>query len=360
MNPIPFAIIGGGWRAEFYLRIARALPECFTVTGIYVRDAAKRATLQHTWNIPAADSIGALRRTLQKPRFIVISVPSAVACEYLGACAELKIPALGETPPAPTLGGLLRLHTTLTAKGARVQIAEQYAFQPHHAALLAIAHSGRLGNISQVQASVAHGCHAMHIMRRFLGAGFQNVTVEARARTAPLVEGPGRDGPPARERIVQDEQTFARFDFENGRLGLHDFTYAQYFSWIRANRILVRGERGELDADNARWLLSHDAPISAPIVRHDAGQRTNLEGFYHKGYTLGAEWIYRNPLAPGRLADDEIAIATCLLRMSEYADDGDSFYDLREASQDQYLSLLMDEAVKTGQPAKSVTQPWAK
>jgi predicted dehydrogenase len=360
MNPIPFAIIGGGWRAMFYLRIARALPERFTVTGIYARDAAKRTALQHTWNIPAVDSIDALTRTPQKPRFIVISVPSAIAREYLCACAGLKIPALCETPPAPAPDGLLRLHTMLTAKGARVQIAEQYTFQPHHAALLAIARSGRLGNISQVQTSVAHGCHAMHIMRRFLGAGFQNVTIEARAHTAPLVEGPGRDGPPARERIVQDEQIFARFEFENGRLGLHDFTCAQYFSWIRANRILVRGERGELDAGTARWLLSHDTPVSAAILRHDAGQQTNLEGFYHKGYTLGAEWIYRNPLAPGRLADDEIAIATCLLRMSEYADNGVSFYDLREASQDQYLSLLMDEAVKTGRPVKSVTQPWAK
>ena len=35
---INFVIIGGGWRAEFYLRIAQLLPDRFNVTAICVRN----------------------------------------------------------------------------------------------------------------------------------------------------------------------------------------------------------------------------------------------------------------------------------------------------------------------------------
>jgi hypothetical protein len=37
MTPIPFAIVGTGWRAEFYLRVARACPEHFKVVGLVSR-----------------------------------------------------------------------------------------------------------------------------------------------------------------------------------------------------------------------------------------------------------------------------------------------------------------------------------
>ena len=71
------------------------------------------------------------------------------------------------------------------------------------------------------------------------------------------------------------------------------------------------------------------------------------------------EWVYHNPTRPGRLADDEIAVADCLLRMSANVRSGGRFYDLAQGAQDQYLSLLMDEAVRTGKPVRSRRQAWA-
>ena len=38
---ITFGVIGGGWRAGFYLRIAKLCPEQFRVAGIYVRNPEK-------------------------------------------------------------------------------------------------------------------------------------------------------------------------------------------------------------------------------------------------------------------------------------------------------------------------------
>ena len=43
----------------------------------------------------------------------------------------------------------------------------------------------------------------MSLMRKLLGIGYEDATIEARAFTAPLVERPGRDGPP-REEHVED------------------------------------------------------------------------------------------------------------------------------------------------------------
>ena len=58
MNPIIFGIIGGGWRAEFFLRIARSLPERFRVAGMLVRDAAKGARLEAAFGVPTVRAPG--------------------------------------------------------------------------------------------------------------------------------------------------------------------------------------------------------------------------------------------------------------------------------------------------------------
>ncbi|WP_334072297.1 hypothetical protein [Paenibacillus sp. A14] len=58
-----FGILGGGWRAEFYLRIAKALPDEFEVGEIWVRDEAKARDLETRWGVKAtADLEGFLGR----------------------------------------------------------------------------------------------------------------------------------------------------------------------------------------------------------------------------------------------------------------------------------------------------------
>jgi hypothetical protein len=63
--------------------------------------------------------------------------------------------------------------------------------------------------------------------------------------------------------------------------------------------------------------------------------------------------------APDRLADDEIAIATALERMTACAQGGPDVYSLAEAAQDRYIDILMEQALRNGQPVASEHQPWA-
>ncbi|MBW3638193.1 MAG: gfo/Idh/MocA family oxidoreductase, partial [Armatimonadetes bacterium] len=226
------------------------------------------------------------------------------------------------------------------------------------AARISLAQSGRLGRITQAQVSVAHSYHGINLLRRYLNVDFENATITARSFESPIVEGAGREGLPPEEKIVSSKQTLAFLDFGD-RLGVFDFTSRQYRATIRASRTLVRGERGEISDSKARYLLDFRTPVEVEFLRRDAGKEDDLRPLHHEGITLGGEWMYRNPFAPGRLSDDEIAVATCLQKMDQYVNGGPDFYSLAEASQDHYLSLLMDQAVNSGEPLRTQTQIWA-
>ena len=356
MSDVSFGIIGGGWRAEFFLRIAAALPERFGICGMQVRDEAKGRALEKAFGVRTYRTQDELLSQTQ-PLFVVVSVPTDVAPEILHSLADRDVPALCETPPGSDVEALTDLHALVRA-GARIQVAEQYIFQPMHAARLAIARSGRLGAVSQARVAVAHGYHGISLIRHLLGVTFEAPTISAFSFASGLIAGPGRDGPPTEQRTDTSAQTLALLDFGD-RLGVYDFSSGQYFSWVRAPRVLVRGDRGEICNTTVKYLADFQTPIEVELRRQDAGHGGNLEGYYHKGVLAGDEWVYTNPFTPGPLADDELAIATSLDRMANYVRTGAAFYSLAEAAQDRYLDLLVAEACQSGQPIEAEIMPWA-
>ncbi len=333
-RPITFGIVGGAWRAEFFFRIAQALPDRFRIVGCVARTEATRSRIGRAWGIATFNSIGDLVRS--KPDFVVTSVPWAESAPVILELAAHDVGVLAETPPAQDLETLTKLGKELP-ENARVQVAEQYQFQPVHAARLALARSGLLGEVSEVQ--------------------IERASIRALEFKSPIVAGSTRAGPPQEERKILTKQTIASLEFE-GKLAVFDFVEDQYFSWIRSHRVLVRGDRGEINNLDVRYLIDFATPMEMQLKRMDAGQTGNLEGYHHKGYIAGGAWWYRNSFAPARLSDDEIAIATCLESMARYLETGNSFYDLTEASQDHYLSILIDRAAKSGNSLESSNQIW--
>jgi hypothetical protein len=356
-QPIHFAIVGGGWRTAFYLRIVRALPELFILDGLVVRDASKGLSLEKKWNVPTFRCVPDLLANCS-PEFVVTSVswePNPTLIEQLAA---YPLPILSETPPAPDLQRLRHL-AELVKGGARIQVAEQYIYQPHHAARLAMIASGALGKVSEAQVSICHGYHGISLMRHFLGIGYENAHITARSFKSALIEGPGRDGPPTKEHLTTSHQVLAWFDFGD-KLGIYDFAGDQYFSWVRGQRLLVRGERGEVADMQASYLLNYTTPMTINFERQVAGANGNLEGNYLKGITGSGKWWYRNPFIPATLSDEELAIATTLVKMGSYARGEDvGPYSLAEACQDRYFDLMMEQALHTGQSISTETQPWA-
>lgn len=358
MEPIVFGIVGTGWRSEFFLRIARALPDRFSVCGTVTRNPAERSDFALKWGVKLYEDIDALVDQA-RPSFVVTSVPRSVNPQTIEAIVARGLPVLSETPPATDVPSLVAFYRNIRKAGGKVQVAEQYFLQPHHAARLAVIESGLIGTASQAQVSAAHGYHGVSLIRNFLGVTFEKARIAAREVVSPIVGGPGRDGPAEKEEIRSSKQLVAWIDFGD-RLGVFDFAGEQYFSPVRAHRVLVRGERGEISGNRVSYLKDFRTPIHLDLTRHDTGREGDLEGHHLKGLQLGGEIVYTNPLAPARLSDDEIAVGACLLGMQRYVETGEDIYPLALACQDQYLDLLCQQAAETGGEMETETQAWCE
>jgi len=350
-----FGLIGRAWRAEFFLRIARDLPEKFPLAGVVVRDSEKRKQLQATWAVPVYATAEELLAK-GKPAFVVTSVSWEANLPLMKFLASQNMPVLSETPIAPALEDLHQV-AQLTKAGARIQLAEQYLFQPMHAARLKLVRDGRLGTIHEADVSFAHGYHGISLLRNYLQTGLRLPKITARTFKSRLVGGPGRQGAPKERAVVESERIIAQIDYGD-LLGIFDFTRDQYFSWIRSPRLMVRGEEGEINGNHVRLLKDFQTPIDFTLVRQETGQEANLEGRHLRAVLGGGEILYQNPFTPARWSDDEIAVATSLARMQVYVETGESFYGVPEGCHDRYLDILISESVRQGKTIEAAPQPW--
>jgi len=355
---VKFSIIGGaGFRAQYFLRIARALPNRFRISGLVVRDEVKGRAMEAEWGVQTYRSLEELLKN-EAPDFMVVSVSGQAGFEYLYRLAELGIPVLAETPPASDLKGLEQLHQELTVHGARIQVAEQYPYHPIQEARLALIRSGRLGKITETTVSVSHMYHGASLIRKMLGINFEEASIRAMRFESRWINGPTRGGPPTEDKLIPLQRDLAWLDFGDS-LGIYDFTRDQHRSWTRSNHLSVRGERGEIFDNRVLIQQESTVPLQLELKRINRGELENAEGYYLQGIICGEQWLYDNPFIPARLYDDEIAIASCLDKMAVYASGGPGFYGLEEASQDTYLGMMIGQAIQTGETVRAVRQCWA-
>jgi predicted dehydrogenase len=353
--PLSFGLIGSGWRAEFFLLIARDLPEQFPLAGVVARNPDKRWELARRWSAPTFSTLDGLLAE-RRPDFVVTSVSASANLEWMELLSKRGVPVLSETPIGRNLKELHRV-VDLERAGARIQVAEQYIFQPLHAARLALIETGQLGTIHEADVSIAHGYHGVSLLRHFLQTGLRLPKITARRFTSRIVAGPHRNRLPTERKVVESVRTIAQLDYGD-RFGVFDFTGDQYHSWIRSPRLLVRGEEGEINQTTVRLLKRFDTPFQFDLVRRDTGHAGNLEGYSHRSITGGGEALYQNLFPTMRWNDDEIAVATSLSRMSTYLTTGEPVYSVAEACHDCYLDQLIAESAASVDAVVGVAQPW--
>jgi len=344
-----FALIGFGFRARAFWRVAAELPDV-TCVGAVVRGARE---------LPLAAFTSLEACMAARPDFVVTAVPWTANPDVISEAVACGVPVLAETPPAPDVAGLRRLWDAVGGSDL-VQVAEQYLRMPAHAARAAAVHGGIIGTPTQVQVSSTQQYHAVALIRGLLGAGFAPATVRAVRMSAPLVQPLTRQGWSDDPTPKPATTTIATLDFGAGRSGLYDFTDNQTRNQLRFRRILVRGTHGELRDDEIVHLAGPATIARVPLVRRQTGHDLDLDGFDTQTIMLGGEVLYRNPYPGRRWNDDEIATAAMLEAMAAWVRGaGPPPYPLAEAAQDQLVALAVEQAADTDRTLTTTVEAWA-
>ncbi|WP_220093015.1 Gfo/Idh/MocA family protein [Actinomyces sp. Z5] len=360
-GPVRFGVIGAGWRARFFLRLAAMAPERLECVGALARRAESRQALAEEFGVATTDSLDDLRA--RSPELVVPSVGWAAMPDLVRELVDRGIPVLSETPPAPDPDSLRALWRDVGASGL-VQVAEQYPRMPGHAARLAAIRAGTIGTPTWAQVSSTHGYHAVSLLRHFLADDDAPlggpVTVTARSFPAPLLQPLGRDGWNAVPAVEPGETVLATLAFDGGRTGVYEFTSNQWHNPLLSRRVLVRGTLGEIVDDAVtRWVPDAGA-VTSRIEYRRTGRDLNLEGNDLVHASLDGRVVYRNRWVGTRMSEDDLAVATILQDTGRWArGEGPAPYPLAQACQDHLLSCAIDEAAASGRDVTTDIEDWA-
>lgn len=356
-NPVRFAIAGAGWRSEFYLRLAKTLPEYFQVVAVCTHSDASTARIDSNWDVPTVRTLSELVKFA--PEFVIAAVSWPAMPHVTIELTKLGLPVLAETPPAPDTAGLRALWEELGPDN-NVQVAEQYYLMPGHAARLAITRRGLIGTATAVQIHSTHLYHAVSLIRSYLGVAFDEVTVNARTFEAPLLDPLAFDGWIENPQPESRTTTIATLNFGDGRMGLYDFVQNQWWNPLLSRRIVVRGSLGEI-TDDSVTRFTDDGPVTSHISYRRTGVDMNLEGNDVVHVSFDGEVIYRNPWVGSRLSEDDIAVASFVQAMGRWVrDDGPPPYPLAFACQDHLIGLAIEKSAHTGQDVRVAKEVWSR
>jgi len=352
------AVIGAGWRADFYIRIALLMPEKFEVVGVVARKEEVRSALTQKYGVSTFSSISELLAH-KKPDYAVSSVSWSSNPGVLEELVNAGVFVLSETPPAPTVEALQELWRAVGSSNM-VQVAEQYLSLPGHSARLSLTKAGVIGEVTSVELSSTHGYHAVSIMRGFLESGFEPTTVTTQKFQAPLVNPLSRDGWNSDLSPQGAGTTISLIDFGYGKSGIYNFVDNQWHNQLRHRRIIVRGSKGEIVDDSVIRLVDGLAITSSKIERYQLGYDLNLDGYDTEHLSFDGKVIFKNPFVGFRFMDEEIAIAHLMVQMADWVGgSAEPPYPLSQACQDHLISIAMDEALATGKSVTTQKPQWA-
>ncbi len=346
MKKLRFIVVGSGYRSLYYVRIAKALPERFELCALLCRTREKAEKLAIKYKIPTSFSEEECKN--MSPDFVVIAVSKGEAFPVIKRWAAYGVPVLSETPAALELSQLRELWKLKTEKQAKIQVAEQYFKQAVLSSQIALTERGILGKPYSMDISMAHDYHGISLIRHFLKTDGKTVTMSGCQFIFPVEETDSRYGVINDGRMTDVTRVRLSLEFGDNTVAFYDFSSIQYRSFIRSRHLAVQGSHGEMRDLTVCYTDSDHIPHKEELSICLWPSGTGIQKVLWKG-----ELLYQNPYGDCGLTEDETAIAELMDGMEKYINEGVEVYPLREALQDAYMTILMEEAIQ--HPYEKVT-----
>ncbi len=306
-----FAIIGTGYRSEFYARAAK-LSKDLTVLGWLCRNEEKKIKLNEKYGIYTFIDPNELYT--MNLDFVVVCVDKAHMNEVSIEYAKKGFNVLMETPCGTNTQEINQFEEAIT--NYPIQVAEQYTHTPYIKALIKAVNSNIIGNITTLTLSYAHMYHAISIARSLLktnseikniyGSSYDTLVTRTVDRYSTFTDGT----------LINTKLDNLVIEYTDNKILFYNFTSESYRSPIRNRYINIRGTRGEIINDTIYYLDQNNIPKTKKI-RYN---HTSLS--------------------------DEYAIKDMLLKMKDYINKGIEVYPNKYAIQDAKNTLIMEETLR--------------
>ena len=317
-------LCGTGWRAMFYLRISRMVPELLSIVSVYTR-REERAEMMKKEGVASFLDIN---KALAVPHDAVI-----VASGKEGFFQIMKmLDEMNEFVIAETSFLSLPENELCGLSGMKGAVAEQYRYTPLFSSM--IASLDMLGDVDQLYLSGLHNHHSASIARIVLNLGAampdEISSVDFPSR---ILKTGGRNG---LDVSGADEYTRKLRILRFGKkLFIHDFSSNQYHSYLFGKKAEIRGSLGIMTEHDVN-MVADGYPVSLPFSFH-RDYVTGNGSLTLSHVTVGRHTVFVNPFYPRLLNDDEIAIAILIKRI----ENGEDYPSILSGIEDARLGRLL-------------------
>ncbi|MGD9147551.1 MAG: Gfo/Idh/MocA family oxidoreductase, partial [Anaerolineae bacterium] len=246
VEPLRVAIVGTASRASYlYGPLLKALPEQVDLVSIWGRSAGSARRLGESLGVPWYTDLARLVRETA-PQIGVVCVAYEANGQVGLMAVEHGLNVLLETPIAHNLGEADAIIAAATARGLKIEIAEQFHRRPLEQIKLRLLESGLFGRVhTSFNDFAGHGYHGVSVMRSYLGFDARPTQVIGAVRDYSLAPHwsrlAGTHGPRT------ETQEHGIVEFEGGQVGIFHWTDVGYDSplrWWRSSRFLAEQGMG--------------------------------------------------------------------------------------------------------------------